>query len=60
MRNVLAWSSRDGDTVAGKLVDNLAPEVVMARFISGTASSIRANSFLISLIISLISFSLFA
>lgn len=40
VKNVLAWSNRDGDTVEGRDVDKLAPEVVMARLISGTASSI--------------------
>lgn len=55
VRNALAWRSREGETVAGKLVDSLAPEVVIARFMSGTASSIRTNSLLISLMMSLIS-----
>ena len=54
MRKVLACSNRDGDTVDGKLVDNFAPDVVMAKFISGTASSMRSKSLLISLIMSLI------
>lgn len=55
VRNVLAWRSRDGETEAGRLVDSFAPEVVIARFMSGTASSIRIKSLLISLIMSLIS-----
>ena len=54
MRKVLACSNRDGDTVDGKLVDSFAPDVVMAKFISGTASSMRTKSLLISLIMSLI------
>ena len=58
VKKVLAWRRRDGETVDGKLVDNLAPEVVMAKFISGTASSIRVSKFLMSLIMSLISASL--
>lgn len=58
VRNVLACRSRDGDTVDGKLVDSFAPEVVMAKFMSGTASSIRVRSFLMSLIMNLISASL--
>lgn len=59
VRKVLACRSRDGDTVDGKFVDNLAPDVVMARFMSGTASSIRARRFLMSLMMNLISASLF-
>ena len=55
VRNVLACSRRDGDTVDGKLVDSLAPEVVIARFINGTASSIRVRRFLMSLIMYFIS-----
>lgn len=55
VRNVLACSNLDGDTVEGKFVDNLAPDVVIAKFISGTASSIRTKSLLISLIIDFIS-----
>lgn len=54
VRKVLACKRREGETVDGKLVDNLAPEVVMARFISGTASSIRVSSRLISLMMSFI------
>ena len=45
VRNVLAWSSREGEIVVGRDVDKLAPEVVMARLISGTASSILLNTF---------------
>lgn len=48
VRKVLACRSRDGDTVDGRLVDRLAPEAVMARLMSGTASSIRSNSFLMA------------
>lgn len=48
---VLAWRRRDGDTVAGNWVERLAPDVVMARLMSGTASSILVRSFLICLII---------
>ena len=44
---VLACSSREGEIVAGRVVERLAPEVVIARFISGTASSIWLSSFLI-------------
>lgn len=45
VRKVLACSSRDGETVDGRLVDRLAPEAVMARLMRGTASSIRSSSF---------------
>lgn len=55
VRNVLAWRSREGDTVAGKLVDSFAPDVVMARFMSGTASSMRTSKALISSTMCLIS-----
>lgn len=58
VRKVLACNNLDGDTVAGRLVDSLAPDVVMAKFISGTASSIRVRSLLMSLTMSLISASL--
>lgn len=54
VRKVLAWRSRDGDTVDGKLVDSFAPEVVMARFMSGTASSMRLSNALISFMMSFI------
>lgn len=55
VRKVLAWSRRDGETVDGKFVDRLAPDVVIARLIRGTASSSRFRSFSISRIMSLIS-----
>ena len=58
VKKVLACKSLEGDTVDGRFVDNLAPEVVMARFMSGTASSIRASRFLISMMMNLISASL--
>jgi hypothetical protein len=45
VRNVLACNSLDGETEAGSVVERLAPEVVMARLIRGTASSIRSRSF---------------
>jgi hypothetical protein len=45
---VLACNSLDGDTEAGSLVDRLAPDVVMARFMRGTASSILVSSFRMS------------
>lgn len=48
VRNVLACSSLDGDTVVGKLDDRLVPEAVIARLISGTASSILFRSFLMA------------
>lgn len=48
VRKVLACSKRDGETVDGKLVDRLAPDVVIAKFISGTASSILSRTFLMS------------
>jgi len=34
--------------VAGSVVDKLTPEVVIAKLINGTASSIRSSNFLIS------------
>lgn len=43
VRKVLACRSLDGDTEGGRVVERLAPEVVMARLMSGTASSIRAS-----------------
>jgi hypothetical protein len=55
VRKVLACNNRDGETVDGKVVDKLAPDVVIARFMSGTASSIRSRTFLISWIMRLIS-----
>jgi hypothetical protein len=55
VRNVLACSNLDGDIVEGRLVDSFAPEVVMAKFISGTASSIRTRSLFISWMIRMIS-----
>jgi hypothetical protein len=48
VRKVLACSNLDGDTEAGRVVDKLAPEVVMARLMRGTASSMRTSSFLMS------------
>ena len=54
---VLACSILDGDTPAGRFVERLAPDVVIARLISGMASSIRASSFLISAMIWRISYS---
>jgi hypothetical protein len=59
-RKVLACSNRDGDTVDGKVVDRLAPDVVIARFIRGTASSIRSRTLVMSWMINLISASLWA
>ena len=44
VKKVLACNSLEGDTVDGKVDDRLAPEAVIARLISGTASSIRPNS----------------
>ena len=44
VRKVLACSSREGETVEGKFVERLAPDVVIARLMSGTASSIRVRS----------------
>lgn len=44
VRKVLACSSLDGDTDAGSVVDSFAPDVVMARLIRGTASSMRVSS----------------
>ena len=35
VRKVLACSSLDGDTDAGRVVDSLAPDVVIARLIKG-------------------------
>jgi hypothetical protein len=54
-RKVLACSNRDGDTVDGNVVDKLAPDVVIARFIKGTASSMRARSLVMSWMMNLIS-----
>ena len=51
VRKVLACNSRDGETVAGSVVERLAPEVVIARLMRGTASSIRVRRFLMSLTI---------
>lgn len=51
VRKVLACSSREGDTVVGRLEERLAPEAVIARLINGTASSIRLSSFRIAWII---------
>ena len=48
VRKVLACRSRDGDTVAGRVVERLVPDVVIARFMSGTASSIRSSNLFIS------------
>lgn len=53
VRKVLACSSREGDTVDGRLEERLAPEAVIARLMSGTASSIRFNNLLISAMIRL-------
>lgn len=55
VKNVLACSNRDGETVEGNVVDSLAPEVVMARLMSGTASSMRSRSVLISFMTEFIS-----
>lgn len=55
VKKVLDCNSREGETVDGRLVDNFAPDVVIARFINGTASSILVSSFFMSLMISLIS-----
>lgn len=55
VRKVLDCKSREGETVDGRFVDNFAPEVVMARFISGTASSILVSNLLMSLMMCLIS-----
>jgi hypothetical protein len=44
VRKVLACSSLDGDTDAGRVVDSLAPDVVIARLMRGTASSMRVSS----------------
>ena len=48
VRKVLACSSREGETVFGRLEDKLAPDAVMARLIKGTASSIRSSSLLMA------------
>ena len=40
VKNVLACSRREGETVAGKLDERFAPEAVIAKLISGTESSI--------------------
>jgi len=48
VRNVLACNNLDGETEAGRVVERLAPEVVMARLMRGTASSIRSRSFRVS------------
>ena len=58
VRKVLACRSREGETVEGRFVDNFAPDVVIARFIKGTASSMRVKRFLMSLMMNLISASL--
>lgn len=55
VRNVLACNSLDGETVEGSAVESLAPEVVIARLIRGTASSMRVRSFRISCTIKRIS-----
>lgn len=55
VKNVLACNNRDGETVDGSVVDSLAPDVVIARLMNGTASSIRSINFLMAWIISLIS-----
>lgn len=60
LRNVLACSNRDGETVDGRVVDSLAPDVVIARFINGTASSIFSSTLRISDMINLISISFWA
>lgn len=52
---MLDCKSREGETVDGRLVDSFAPEVVMAKFINGTASSILVSKLLMSLMMSLIS-----
>ena len=57
VKNVLACKSREGDMLAGRFVERLAPEVVIARLIRGTASSIRLSKLRISCIISLSSMS---
>jgi hypothetical protein len=44
VRKVLACNNLEGDTEAGRVVDRLAPEVVIARLMRGTASSIRMRS----------------
>jgi len=51
VRSVLACNNLEGDTEAGSVVDKLAPDVVIARLMSGTASSKRVRSFLMSWII---------
>jgi len=48
---VLACNILDGDTPAGRFVERLAPDVVIARLIRGIASSILANNFFISAMI---------
>jgi hypothetical protein len=48
VRKVLACSILDGETEGGIVADRLAPEVEMARLISGTAFSIRARRFRVS------------
>ena len=48
---VLACNILEGDTPAGRFVDRLAPDVVIAKLISGIASSIRASNFRISAMI---------
>lgn len=51
VKNVLACSKRDGETVEGRFDERLAPDAVMARLMSGTASSMRAKSLRIANII---------
>ena len=45
VKNVLACNSLEGDTVDGRVEERLAPEAVIARLMSGTASSMRFSSF---------------
>jgi hypothetical protein len=60
VRNVLACNNLEGDTVGGRVVERLTPDVVMARLIKGTASSMRARRFFISVMIIFSSMSLWA